>query len=193
VVNPAIQYSRWFTNDRGGSPGDATDTLRVDISNDDGANWTSLEVVGAGTPLAWVDVSHALPLAGTDEMRLRFTASDLGEGSLVEAGVDDFAVVDAGQACHVCPEPVATLCEISVSRSGDDIVVDWSVNPVGTRAVIYDINGCGPGGAIKLGTSTSDSFVHGLAGLSSAGFNYRVTFVDDCGNEQAFCGATDCP
>ena len=34
---------------------------------------------------------------------------------------------------------------------------------------------------------------HEAAALSDAAFNYRVTFVDECGNEQAFCGTTDCP
>jgi hypothetical protein len=31
------------------------------------------------------------------------------------------------------------------------------------------------------------------AALSPADFNYRVTFVDACGEEVPFCGATDCP
>jgi hypothetical protein len=35
--------------------------------------------------------------------------------------------------------------------------------------------------------------VHEGAALTDDAFNYRVTFVDDCGNELAFCGTTDCP
>jgi hypothetical protein len=194
AVNPTVSYSRWFTNDQGGSPGDPTDSFRIDVSNDDGQNWTSLEQIGAGTPLQWVPVSHALPVAATDEIRFRFTTADLGDGSLVEAGIDEFALIDPGQACLQCTQPPAqTLCTITVDINGDDIVVDWSSNPVGTRAVIYQINGCGSSERIKLGTSDGNFFVHEAAALSQDAFSYRVTFVDECGNEQAFCGSTACP
>jgi len=194
AVNPTVAYSRWFTNDRGGSPGDPTDTFRIDVSNDDGQNWTSLEEVGAGTPLAWVPVEIALPVAPTSQIRFRFTAADLGSGSLVEAGIDEFGIVDGGQACEQCAvQPAQTLCQISIERDRDDVVVDWSVNPVGTRAVVYHVFGCDESERIKLGTTLDSSFTHVGAALSLDAFNYRVTFVDECGNELAFCGTTDCP
>jgi hypothetical protein len=194
AVNPTVTYSRWFTNDRGGSPGDPTDTFRIDVSNDDGQNWTSLEEVGAGTPLAWVPVQLALPVAATSQIRFRFTAADLGDGSLVEAGIDEFGIVDGGQACEQCTvQPAQTLCQISIGRDRDDIVVDWSVNPVETRAVVYHVGGCDESQRVKLGTTLDSSFTHVGAALSLDAFNYRVTFVDECGNEVAFCGTTDCP
>jgi hypothetical protein len=195
MFNPTVSYSRWFTNDQGGSSGDPTDTFRVDVSNDDGNNWTSLEEVGAGTPLSWQPVSYSVPIAGTDEMRFRFSTADLGAGSLVEAGIDEFRLIDGGQACLQCTEPaLSTLCTIDVERSGnDDILVDWSANPVGTRAVIYQVNGCGTSARYKLGTSEGNTFLHENAVLSTQPFSYRVTFVDECGNEVGFCGATDCP
>ena len=98
-VDPAIRYARWFTNDRGGSPGE--DPLTVEISNDDGATWTTLESVNSGTPLEWVEVMHPVSpvIAPSAQMRVRFTASDLGEGSLVEAGIDAFDLVDLDQGC----------------------------------------------------------------------------------------------
>lgn len=194
ATNPGVGYYQWFTNDRGGSPGDPTDTFRVDVSNDDGQNWTPLDETGEGTPLAWVPVSLALPIAGTSEMRFRFTAADLGDGSLVEAGVDEFQLIDVGQGCEICTEPpVQTLCTLSVIQDGDDVRVDWSTNPVDTRAVVYHVTGCDAGDHLKLGSSDGDFFIHEDAMLSAQPFNYRVTFVDECGNEQAFCGTTDCP
>ena len=172
----------------------ATDTFIVEVSNDDGANWSPLDETGEGTPLAWVSVSLALPIAGTSEMKFRFTAADLGDGSLVEAGIDEFQLIDVGQGCEICTEPPAqTLCTLSVIPDGDDLRIDWSTNPVDTRAVIYNVTGCDVDDRVKLGSSDGDFFIHEDAMLSGAPFSYRVTFVDDCGTEQAFCGATDCP
>lgn len=193
MVNPTVAYARWFTNDRGGSPGDPTDTFRVDVSNDDGQNWTSLEEVGAGTPLAWVPVELALPIAATSQIRFRFTAADLGSGSLVEAGIDEFGLVDDGQGCAQCTQPPQTLCEISVNRDREDVVLDWSDNPVAARAVIYHVSGCDSSERIKLGSTLDSIYVHEGAAVTDDAFNYRVTFVDDCGRELAFCGTTDCP
>jgi subtilisin family serine protease len=190
-----VRYSRWFTNDRGNSPGDPTDMFHLEASDDDGQNWTPLEpAVGAGTPLEWVPVSVPLPVAATNQVRFRFQAADLGDGSVVEAGIDDFEVVDPGQACLQCDGlPAQTLCSIAVDRNGGDIRIDWGAGPVGTRAVVYHIAGCGESEQIRLGSTTDGFFVHESAALSDEEFNYRVTFVDECGNEQAFCGATDCP
>lgn len=188
---PGVHYRRWFTNDQGNSPGDPTDTFRIDVSNDGGDNWTSLEEIGEGTPLAWVEVAPSLPLAPTSQMRFRFTAADLEEGSVVEAAIDDFRLVDEGQACLGCAPVPSTLCTISVNRSGDDVLLDWSQNPVGSRAVIYDVASCDE--RVKLGTADGNEFLHESAAISPDLFRYRVTFVDECGQEVGFCGATDCP
>jgi len=192
--NVEVRYSRWFTNDRGGSPGDATDSFRVDVSNDDGQSWTSLEEIGAGTPLSWEPAAVSMPIAGTDQVRFRFSAADLGAGSLVEAGIDEFRLVDPGQACMQCEAPPAqTLCEISVHKAGDDIRVDWTGKPDNTRAVVYEVSGCSTAQRLKVGTTLDNSFLHEDAALSAEPSFYRVTFVDECGNEVAFCGENDCP
>ena len=139
-------------------------------------------------------VSLPLPVPATNQLRFRFTAADLGSGSLVEAGIDEFRLVDPEQACLQCDSPPAsTLCSISVQRTGDDIRLDWTGKPAGTRAVVYHITGCDPSERVKIGTTTEDFFVHELAALSFEPSNYRVTFVDECGNEVDFCGENDCP
>jgi hypothetical protein len=192
AVDPVVRYTRWFTNDQGGSPGDATDTFRIEASNDNGASWTMLEEVGAGTPLAWVPVEVPLGIAPTAQMRFRFTAADLGSGSLVEAGIDDFALIDEGQGCNdpACGFPPPNLCAIHVSLSGDDVVVEWSTDP-GRRVMVYAVSGCDE--EMLLGTvDGGTSFVHENAALATDSFNYRITTVDDCGEEMPFCGATDC-
>lgn len=86
-----VSYDRWYSNDVGNAP--ASDIFVVDISNDNGESWVNLETVGPmGNEVSggWFHKSFAVSdfVTPTNEMRLRFTASDLGDGSVVEAAVD---------------------------------------------------------------------------------------------------------
>jgi Zn-dependent metalloprotease len=187
LVDPAIRYSRWFTNDLGASPGE--DPLVVEVSNDDGTTWFPLETVGAGTPLAWVPVELALPggVTPTDAVRVRFTASDLGlGGSLVEAGIDELSIVDLGQGCNVCAPTTGPVGTILVSLSGDDVVIDWSDDPApGASFAVYALEGPEFATATRIGTTGSRNFVHAGAALSGERFAYRVSAVNVCGTESA--------
>ena len=89
--------------------------------------------------------------------------------------------------------PAQTLCEISVHKAGDDIRLDWTGKPDNTRAVVYEVTGCSIAQRLKVGTTPANSFLHEDAALSAEPSFYRVTFVDECGNEVAFCGENDCP
>ena len=177
-------YARWFTNDTGQNPGE--DPLIVEVSNNDGEAWTLLEQVDSA-PLQWVVVE--IPLAGittpTSEMLFRFSASDLGVGgSLVEVGIDDFAVVDRNQGCLGCTVPVQTVGTIRAWRNGDDVVIDWTDDPISaTRYVVHQLIGPDLGEGVDIGSTMSKSFVHEGAALSDDGFFYRVTAIDACGNE----------
>lgn len=94
-----ISYARWYSNTAGDSPN--ADIFVVEISNNGGASWTNLETVGpagTGTSGGWFHVSHRIAdtITPTANMRVRFHASDLGAGSVVEAGVDAFEVISFG-------------------------------------------------------------------------------------------------
>ncbi len=188
VANPAVRYHRWFTNDAGNAPGEFSDRFQIDVSGDDGSSWTPIEVVGAGTPLAWVPVE--IPLSGlaasTDELRVRFQAADLGAGSLVEAGIDEFSIVDLGGGCAGCDAPVSPVDTIIVDRSGDDVILDWSTDPApGVRFVVYSLDGAAFELPTAVGSTDSRSFVHAGAVGSAQSFFYRVVPVDACGNQPA--------
>ncbi len=95
--DPVIEYYRWYTNDLGSAPG--TDLWRVDISNDAGNTWHSVE----STPLSdnsWRRVAFFIKdyVTPSANMLLRYIAEDVGQPSLVEAAVDDFRLLafDAG-------------------------------------------------------------------------------------------------
>lgn len=85
-----ISYARWFSNNQGDSPYE--DVFRVLISNDNGSNWTQVDSAGPETDAVGGWVAHSVVvndfLTPTATMRIRFEASDLGSGSIVEAAVD---------------------------------------------------------------------------------------------------------
>ncbi len=96
-----ISYWRWYSNTFGNAPNQ--DIFVVEVSDDGGASWVELETVGPGGPEAgggWFQKQFLVEdfVDLTDEFMIRFTASDLGDGSVVEAGVDGvrLASVDCG-------------------------------------------------------------------------------------------------
>ncbi len=114
---PTVEYRRWFSNNIGANPPD--DKFVVDISNDGGATWTLLEEVGPlgpGTSRGWIRVSTLVPqfLAPTSQMQLRFIATDTGNFNIVEAGIDEFRVIDA-----TCDDAVGTpYCTAAANSTG---------------------------------------------------------------------------
>ncbi len=103
-------YARWYSNGAGAGP--YSDTFRVDVSTDDGATWTSAEVVGPGGPAdantnpGWINASFTLASLGlspSGQVRVRFTAEDAAPGSLIEAALDDFLVIRRSCTAPVCP------------------------------------------------------------------------------------------
>ena len=120
-----LTYWRWFHNSFGGSPFE--DEFTVEISGNGGSSWTVLEVVGPGggeVSGGWYEVSFDLsnvsgysPSANT---RVRFTAEDSGDGSVVEAGVDDVRI-----SAIICDPPCAA-----------DVNGDSQVNVVDLLAII---------------------------------------------------------
>ncbi|MBM4119006.1 T9SS type A sorting domain-containing protein, partial [bacterium] len=127
----SISYWRWYTNNLGNNPG--TDYWTVQLTNDDGATWTNVEYTTASSN-AWTNVVFDLdtyyPTPGV--VQLRFIASDVSPGSLVEALVDDFLLmgsfdlsgVDEGVSAHFVtrldqnnPNPFNPKTEIRFSLS----------------------------------------------------------------------------
>ncbi len=104
-----LSYERWYSNNQGGAPN--ADNWVVDISNDGGTTWTSVENVNPPNSLqnTWVNVLvDVVALFGTpNQVRLRFKASDLGSGSVVEAAVDDLVLLTR-QGSSAIDEPAAS-------------------------------------------------------------------------------------
>jgi hypothetical protein len=95
-----LRYSRWYNNGSTCSGADPqNDIFVVEISDDGGVTWADLETVGPGggeVSGGWFHVEWdlgAIPgIVPSDSMRVRFTASDLNDGSVVEAAVDAVSI-----------------------------------------------------------------------------------------------------
>ena len=126
-----LSYWRWYSNDRGGSPN--ADSMPIDISNDNGVTWVSLELVTENAN-AWVSKSFLVSsfVAPTATMRVRFVARDLGTGSTVEAGVDDFQV-----SALNCTPPF-----VPADLNQDTLVngIDMAILLGGWGSIVGDVN-----------------------------------------------------
>ncbi|MEM1422446.1 MAG: M14 family zinc carboxypeptidase [Planctomycetota bacterium] len=119
-----LRYARWYSNNTGGSPN--ADTFLVEISSNNGATWTTLETVGPsgpGTGGGWIEVAFRVEdfVALTSSVRVRFSASDFGGGSVVEAAIDEFVIV----ADEECPTP--DLCPADFDGDGDVDLGDFGI------------------------------------------------------------------
>ncbi len=126
-----LVYWRWYSNNAGASPN--ADSMLVQISNDIGNSWTTLEEVSANAN-AWVEQRFRIAdfVEPTDMIRVRFIASDLGDGSIVEAGVDDVRLESVG--CTINPadlngDGVLNFFDVSLflnAYSSGDLVADFN-------------------------------------------------------------------
>ncbi|MCI0698715.1 T9SS type A sorting domain-containing protein [candidate division KSB1 bacterium] len=98
--NPLIRYYRWYTNNAGNSPG--LDDWEVHISNDSGKTWVEVERTRE-TDNSWRKVFFFVQkfLPPTSKVQLRFVAQDQNPGSLVEAALDDFEILEAETVTEV--------------------------------------------------------------------------------------------
>jgi len=100
--NPIIDYWRWYSNDEGDSPGD--DIFVAQLSNNGGLNYVTVSTIGPDTfesrNECWFPhrIMVSQFLAPTANMRLRFQASDLSGGSIVEAAIDDIVGWNLGES-----------------------------------------------------------------------------------------------
>jgi hypothetical protein len=114
-----VSYARWYSNDAGDNP--HADIFEVYLSSNNGASWVLAETVGPVEESSggWFEsaVWIADYITPSSQGKIRFQASDLGGGSVVEAGVDDFKILRP----DCTPIPTGTLDGTVTDNLGDPI------------------------------------------------------------------------
>ena len=90
-----LEYWSWLSNDTGAAPNE--DVMTVQVSNNNGGSWTTVEVIGPTGPETsggWFHKSLRIAdfVTPTNQLRVRFTAEDAGSPSVLECGVDGVSI-----------------------------------------------------------------------------------------------------
>jgi hypothetical protein len=143
-VNPIASYWRWYSNNQGAAPGE--DFWRVDVSNDGGTNWTSVESTNQADA-SWRRIVFRIAdyVTPTSTMKLRFIAEDANSGSLVEAAVDDFDLLAFSNVVGVGDAPTAeplSLALASAQAAGGPMRLSYTLPAAGDVTLrLYDLGG----------------------------------------------------
>jgi hypothetical protein len=189
---PWIGYWRWYSNNTGSEPG--ADTFLVDLSNNGGASWSNVEIVGpTGAQASGGWFFHIFRVSDiatpTASVVLRFVASDLAGGSIIEAAIDDVVVVDCASCSLSVPPEVANL-RLARSLTVADLAWDAVAN-----AAAYNVYRGGQRDASDLGcflpgVTGTTAVDDGLVPTVGQGLFYITTAVNCAGESTLGSGLT---
>lgn len=160
-----IEMYSWFSNDNGNNPGE--DYFDVFISNDAGTTWVSMMHESED----WEEWRRCIFLledyvALSDQVQMKIVAQDLGNGSLVEAAVDDICVL---ASATLPPE------DLTIVMLDEGVKLTWRPAERATSYTVWRGTEFPPttSNTVVVTTVTDTSFVD-MTNLDSLGY-YFVT------------------
>ena len=190
IYQLSLAYDRWYYDNSASDDG-----FKAEVSNDDGASWVLVEQRVSPTS-GWKNFSIDLMtlLVPSETMRLRFTATDGGSDSIVEAAVDEVHLSGMWVDCQSytppalsAPNPVGDSLVLAADAAGH-VVLTWAAPPVDGGhgpATLYRIERApAPEGPwLEVGSATSTRWVDVDALRTPDFFAYRVTAENSGGAE----------
>jgi hypothetical protein len=143
MTSPRVSYWRWYVSGIATNP--STDFWTVELSTNGGGSWIPIENTDESTP-AWLNIDLPLPISGLTQFR--YTARDTGDGSITEAGLDDFMIYDVTTQPTDAPLVSSSgplrleAARPNPFRFGDSVTLSFvlpSAGPVSVR--VYDVAG----------------------------------------------------
>jgi hypothetical protein len=200
TTDPQLTYARWYDNTAGDAP--QADVFVVEISAN-GTTWVEVETVGpTGTEVqgGWFERTWRISdyITPSSTTQVRFSASDLSAGSIVEAAVDAFSLLDAtcvpceepcddGNACTINDTCVGVICQgtaVDCSGFGDQCNAA-SCNPAGAEGNCDLLN------PVANGTTCDDSNACNINEICIAGACAGGT-APNCSGAGDDCNAASC-
>ena len=190
TLTMTLAYDRWYYDDSASS-----DSFKAEISNNGGSSWTLIEQRVSPTG-GWAHFSVDLPtlLPPTENMRLRYTATDGGTDNVVEAAVDEVHVSGIWVDCQnytppsvLPPNAVGDTLRLTKDAAGH-AVLTWTAPPVdaghGSATLWRITRASAPQGPwTEAGTATSIQWVDVDALTAPNAYHYRVTAENAGGTE----------
>lgn len=94
-----VTCNLWYSNDTGAAPNEDSMTIEHRLG---GGAWAPLDEISTSAA-AWRPTTWSIEPSGAATLQVRFIASDLINGSVVEAAIDDFRVLVTGCGDLPCP------------------------------------------------------------------------------------------
>jgi hypothetical protein len=182
VTNAVVKYKRWYSDDHGSNPTAtaSSSALRTTTARA-GTRWTRRP-----SPTTWEQ--RVVPLQGiitpSRNVRFQFIAQDQPDApSTTEAAIDDFQIIDPKGGCSICAPQTPGRQDLR-RQVGQDTTLSWSSDPVSApRYNVYRADGAGFAQTLRIGSTTTKSFVHASALNMPGSIFYLVSAVNACGQD----------